>query len=201
MPKRELSKEFKDRIGHPPTHTTRNAVKKEARLAEAREYGRIIGEWKANQKIHQISLDEKTGQKLLTSLQQHIGRSLDKMSAKDWLDVVAALGLTPLVYLGVKDLSALASFVQTSSTITSAEGPVASSMFALPTIFGGILSTLNGIIPFIHHSPDVTFDSAGAMAWMLAFAISWCIVKFGDKMITAGVGSLSGILAMIGISL
>ena len=87
MPKRELSKEFKDRIGHPPTHTSKNIVKKEERIAKAREKGRIEGEYAAH--------DKKS---FMLEIKEHFGHVIHNTKMNDWVEIIAAVGITPIIH-------------------------------------------------------------------------------------------------------
>ena len=214
MPKRELSKEFKDRIGHPPTHTSRNIAKKEERIALAREKGRIEGEYKAHDK-----------KPLLLSLREHIGHAFDQMKVTDWIDVIAAIGITPVIRQAVITSE---SFMKATGASIALIGQIPKEVWAvflmpLPTdknygsdFTGWLLGELK---PFIDlgsalglparagpqqgttaQSTDTTSMLSNILLWLEAFAISWMIVKWGDKMLNAGIGSFAAIGGLLGVS-
>ena len=62
----------------------------------------------------------------------------------------------------------------------------------LTSLFSGLVGGLQK--QFELQIPKEIQDIA---TWGFVFAVSWCVVKWGDKMISAGLGSLTGITGML----
>lgn len=157
-----------------------------------------------------------TAESLLERLSDHFGKMLDTMTFKDVVDIVAAIGLTPVIMTAIGDLKPIMSVLGRAVSIVSApfnavENPVGAFQliwsdivfaFSHPTtvfnpFVGPPSSTSTKTTPATVSSPDLQ----NIFQILLAFAIAWCIVKWGDKMISAGLGTLEGIVGMLGIAL
>lgn len=177
---------------------------KEARaVAKASEEGKLAGHYSEHKRK---PLDE--------SFREHLGKFIDKLTPKDMIDVVAAIGLTPIVYSSVKDIESITATVTTlfgkAEKITNPLGNLVLNPNPIVTVGAGIgIEIWNLISGFINPKKSITetaspqdlLSSGGEVfQWLLAFSISWCIVKFGDKLINAGIVGIGDIVGLLGVT-
>lgn len=180
----------------PPVRATR-------KLSEAEEWGKLKAQEKMRLKKHKFTIES-----LVVSAREHVGKLIDTMTFKDIIDVVAAAGLTPIIHDAILTLPKI---TKTLKTLTFTElGSVLGSI-----IFPGIGTSIGALIGIITADLFKQYVTPGSkeekkpeektmeeqiqefMSWLLAFSISWCIVKWGDKMINAGIGTLPTIISML----
>jgi hypothetical protein len=165
----------------------RAPVKSTERLAYAEELGRL----KAQEHFYKIT-HRFTPESLTRRLSDHVGKMLDTMTFRDTIDLIAAAGLTPVIQTALPEIQGIAnfaSFVLGHPEYLPLIGPLI-----------GIFQTITGNPP-APIKPGGNINIQGVQAWLLSFAIAWCIVKFGDKLINAGITGLEGITALIGAAL
>ena len=191
MPKRELSKEFKDRIGHPPTHTSKNIVKKEERIAKAREKGRIEGEYAAH--------DKKS---FMLEIKEHFGHVIDNTKMNDWVEIIAAVGITPIIHdaISVSEnvLNILGKVVGLDVAIAKSE--IISGPFGIyTTIMNWVQQNSPSQTASQTQPPAITSE---LLSWLLSFSVAYMIIHFGDKLLNAGniTAGLSSIMGLLGVT-
>jgi hypothetical protein len=174
----------------------RPPVKATQRLAEAQEYGKLKAQERMRKIKHKFTLES-----IMLSAREHIGKLIDTSNLKDIIDLVAAVGLTVVIHETIKVFEKVATNVDNiASYVGWMNNPVMKTLF-MPT--GFILTLLYGDIPA---KGQTTVPQAQALSltdvitWMLSFSLAWCIVKWGDKLLNAGLGSLGGILGMVGLA-
>ena len=191
MPKRELSKEFKDRIGHPPTHTSKNIVKKEERIAKAREKGRIEGEYAAH--------DKKS---FMLEIKEHFGHVIDNTKMNDWVEIIAAVGITPIIHdaISVSEnvLNILGKVVGLDVAIAKSE--IISGPFGIyTTIMNWVQQNSPSQTASQTQPPAITSE---LLSWLLSFSVAYMIIHFGDKLLNSGniTAGLSSIMGLLGVT-
>lgn len=151
----------------------RPPVQKTRKLA----YAETLGKLEAEEHFYRLT-HKFTAESLGRRLQDHLGKMLDNASIKDLIDIIAAIGMTPVTYAGVKEIENITKILNSNPLLTS--------------LFSGLAGGLQK--QFELQIPKEIQDIA---TWGFAFAVSWCVVKWGDKMISAGLGSLTGITGML----
>ena len=170
MPKRELSKEFKDRIGHPPTHTSKNIVKKEERIAKAREKGRIEGEYAAH--------DKKS---FMLEIKEHFGHVIDNTKMNDWVEIIAAVGITPIIHdaISVSEnvLNILGKVVGLDVAIAKSD-IISGSFGVYTTIMKWVQQNFQSQTASQTQPPAITSE---LLSWLLSFSVAYMIIHFGRQ--------------------
>jgi hypothetical protein len=172
----------------PPVRATR-------KLSEAEEWGKLTAQQKMRVKKHKFTVES-----FLLSAREHMGKLIDTMTFSDVVDVVAAIGLTTVIHDTVINLESLkkifskASFMDLSKFLGSAN--IVSGFGAL---IGGMLADF--FKQFTQPQPEIPKEEEPqyftVLSWLLSFSIAWCIVKWGDKLISAGISSVPSIIKLL----
>lgn len=179
----------------------RPPVRATERLAKAEELGRLKAKAEMDKKRHKLS-----GSNIYESLREHLGKIIDNTKINDWAEIVAAIGLTPITYQGLLAVKNLPSIIAKVAGITS---PFYSQILnvlqgyaGLGALFGAIITVADTVTKKTETTPTQTQAIVSELElWLLAFGVSYMIVRFGDKLIsTSGLNSLENIMGLLGIS-
>jgi hypothetical protein len=176
----------------------RPPVKATRRVAEAQEAGILDAREKARRKHLKWNIKS-----LMESAREHVGKLIDTLTFRDIIDIVAAIGLAPVIRSVIADLPAIKNSL---TTVFLAPGVYVAGIF-----FPGLQNIANQALDLIGkffsgtlgQPPPTVQATAGSpqaediMLWILSFAVAWMIVKFGDKLINAGITGLSGIVGLL----
>lgn len=163
----------------------RPPVRKTRKLAEAQRLGELMGELKFHKR-----------KSLKESLREHIGKIIDTITFRDIVDVIAAAGIAPVIYNCLDKIDSLKNNLTADIEATAIGALIGTIIFpGIGTMLGGILATVGKVAV-----TDVTVSALSvpqSLKWLLAFGIAWCIVRWGDKMLSAGIGSLAGVVGLL----
>jgi hypothetical protein len=167
------------------------------KATERLEYAKVLGKLRAEHHFYLIT-HKMTPKSLERRLSDHIGKMLDTMTFKDTIDIIAAIGITPFVYDALQSVQPVVSAVEGLLT-GKTENAIVNNFLSIFNPWAWVQSIESHLNPQPAKGPIASLNAGAVLNYMLAFGISWCIVKWGDKMISAGLGSLTGILGMLGL--
>ena len=170
-------------------------IKSTQALSEAKEFGKLQAQHKMRVRKHKFTVES-----FLLSAREHIGKLIDTMTFEDVVDVVAAMGLTTIIHDAIKGIPEVVETLKntTVSGLMSIFGPnlFTSSQGFFDLIGLGDLyrkwTTSEEPMPKPEEEQLPMF-----LGWLLAFSIAWCIVKWGDKLLSAGIGTLPAIIKLL----
>jgi len=128
------------------------------------------------------------------SLREHIGKIIDNTKLTDVAELVAVLGLTPIVKMTIEETETL--MAKFKRMIESGAWLKWSLLMPLTPYLGFAIETL--VTP-----PDVEMEKimdlpeVEIFEWILSFAIAFCIVKWGGYLI----GQIGDLTKVIGVML
>jgi hypothetical protein len=117
---------------------------------------------------------------LADSLREHIGKMIDRI---DPLESFAVAGLTYIMH----------GLILNNEALLAAAGKWISNepLSGIQSIWGYVSKTVN--------APKEIAKPDSIEIWITSFVIAFCIIRWGDKMIAAGLGDITKIITMIGL--
>jgi hypothetical protein len=133
-------------------------------------------------KIASESTIEKMHRKkpLADSFREHIGKMIDRI---DPLESFAVAGLTYIMH----------GLILNNEALLAAAGKWISNepLSGIQSIWGYVSKQVN--------APKEIAKPDSIEIWITSFVIAFCIIRWGDKMIAAGLGDITKIITMIGL--
>jgi hypothetical protein len=164
----------------------------------------------------------------LMSLREHIGKAIDKIDPLELAAVLGmTVIIEPMIEKTIKagtiTLDAFKTYIEWFTPLGAIEAvfnlatnamPGTGTANPYPEFIPG-QTTIHGQPSFVKnpqwtawnaaHAPSIqndvqsVIDSGKLGLWVAAFVVSFCIIRWGDKMINAGTTGLSGILKLAGL--
>ncbi len=159
------------------------------------ERGKLEAQLVIKEKTHKIE-----PKNLLLSAREHIGKLIDTMTFEDVVDVVAAMGLTTIIHDAIKGIPEVVETLKntTVSGLMSIFGP---NLFTSSQGFFDLIGLGDLYRKWTTPSEPILKPQEDQLpmflGWLLAFSIAWCIIKWGDKLLSAGIGTLPAIIKLL----